>query len=78
MLCIRARFVKSSGNKIRGFIADLELFLQMCGRPVHHWDFFLLASLGTEEAEKVRRSHVAVCHRLPHIQDGRRNVVREV
>ena len=55
----RARFVETSGNKIRGFIADLELFLQMCGRPVHHWGFFLLASLGTEEAEKVRRSHVA-------------------
>ena len=30
----------------------------MCGRPVHHWGFFL-ASLGTEKAEKVRRSHVA-------------------
>ena len=31
----------------------------MRGRPVHHWGFFLLASLGTEEAEKVLRSHVA-------------------
>ena len=26
---------------------------------MHHWGYFLLASLGTEEAEKVRRSHVA-------------------
>ena len=57
-LSSRARFVESSVNKIRGFIADLELFLQMCGRRVHNWGFFLLASLGTEEAEKVRRSHV--------------------
>ena len=31
----------------------------MCAGPVHHLGFFLLASLGTEEAEKVRRSHVA-------------------
>ena len=31
----------------------------MCARPVHHWGYFLLASLGTEEAEKVRRSHLA-------------------
>ena len=31
----------------------------MCGRPVHHWGCFLLASLGTEETEKVRRSQVA-------------------
>ena len=58
-LSSRSLFVESSGNKIRGFIADLELFLQSCGRPVHHWGFFLLASLGTEEAEQVRRSHVA-------------------
>ena len=58
-LSSRARFVESSGNKIRGFIADLELFLRMSSRPVQHWGFFLLASLGTEEAEKVRQSHVA-------------------
>ena len=31
----------------------------MCARPVHHWGYFLMASLGAEEAEKVRRSHVA-------------------
>ena len=42
-------------NKIRGFIADLELFLQMCGRQVHHWGFILLASLGIIETEKVPR-----------------------
>ena len=37
----------------------MELVLRMCGRPVNHWGFCLLASLGTEEAKKVRRSHVA-------------------
>ena len=37
----------------------MELFLQMCGCTVHHWGFILLASLSTEEAKKVRRSHVA-------------------
>ena len=58
-LSSRARFNEASGNKIRGYIADLELYLQMCARPVHHWGYFLLASLGTDEAEKVRRSHVA-------------------
>ena len=31
----------------------------MCGRPVHRWGYFLMASLGAEEAEKVRRSHLA-------------------
>ena len=31
----------------------------MCARPVHHWGYFLMASLGAEEAEKVRRSHLA-------------------
>ena len=33
--------------------------MQMFARPVHHWGYFLLASLGTDEAAKVRRSHVA-------------------
>ena len=31
----------------------------MCARPVHHFDYFLMASLGAEEAEKVQRSHLA-------------------
>ena len=31
----------------------------MCARPLHHWGYFLMASLGAEEAEKVRRSHLA-------------------
>ena len=52
-LSSRARFAESSRNKITKFISDLELFLQMCGRPVHYWGFFFLASLGNEEAEKV-------------------------
>ena len=54
-LASRARFCESTGNKIRGFVADLELYLRMCARPVHHWGYFLMASLGAEEAEKVRR-----------------------
>ena len=45
-------------NTIRSFIADLELYLQMCTRPVQHWGYFLLGSLGTYEGEKVHRSHV--------------------
>lgn len=31
----------------------------MCGRRVHHWNYFLHASLGTGKTEKVRLSHVA-------------------
>ena len=31
----------------------------MCARPVNHWGYFLMDSLGAEEAEKVRRSHLA-------------------
>ena len=53
-----ARFCESAGNKIRGFVADLELYLLMCARPVYHWGYFLMASLGAEEAEKVRRSYL--------------------
>ena len=58
-LASRARFCELAGNKIRGFVADFELYLRMCARPVHHWGYFLMASLGAEEAEKVRRSHLA-------------------
>ena len=58
-LASRPRFCESAGNKIRGFVADFELYLRMCARPVHHWGYFLMASLGAEEAEKVRRSHLA-------------------
>ena len=58
-LASRACFCESAGNKIRGFVADLELYLRMCARPVHHWGYFLMASLGAEDAEKVRRSHFA-------------------
>ena len=58
-LASRARFCESDGNKIRGFVADLELYLRMCARLVHHWGYFLMASLGAEKAEKVRLSHLA-------------------
>ena len=58
-LSSRPRFCESAGNKIKGFVADLELYLRLCGRTVHRWGYFLMASLGAEEAEKVRRSHLA-------------------
>ena len=35
-LASRARFCESAVNKIRGFVADLELFFRMCGRSVHY------------------------------------------
>ena len=55
----RQRFTETSGIKIRAFLADAELFLTLCSRPRDRWGFFVLAWLGSEEAEKVRRSHVA-------------------
>ena len=58
-LASRALFSELANNKIRGFVADLELYLRMCARPVHHWKYFLLALLGAEEAQYVRRSHLA-------------------
>ena len=58
-LASRARFSELAGNKIRGFVAHLELYLRMCARPVYHWGYFLMASLGAEKAEKVQRSHLA-------------------
>ena len=58
-LSSRALFTEASGSKIRGFVSDLKLYLQMCARPVHYWGNFLLASLATEKVEKIRRSHVA-------------------
>ena len=53
------RFTETSGIKIRAFLADAELFLTYCSRPRDRWGFFVLAWLGSEEAEKVRQSHVA-------------------
>ena len=35
-----ARASASGHNKIRGFVADFELYLRMCARPVHHWGTF--------------------------------------
>ena len=58
-LASRARFCELAGNMITGFVADFELYLRMCARPVHHWGYCLMVSLGAEEAEKVRRSHFA-------------------
>ena len=55
----RPRFLESSGVKIRSFLADAELFLTLCNRPRSRWAYFVLSWLGSEEAEKVRRSHVA-------------------
>ena len=58
-LASRARFCESAGFKIRGFVADLELYLRMCARPMHHWGYFLMALLGAEEEAKMRPSHLA-------------------
>ena len=54
----RQRFTETSGIKIRAFLVDAELFLRLCSRSRHRWGFFVLAWLGSEEADKVRRSHV--------------------
>ena len=53
------RFTETSGIKIRAFLADAELFLTLCSRPRDCWGFFVIAWLGSEEAEKIRRLHVA-------------------
>jgi hypothetical protein len=55
----RPRYIESSNVKIRSFLADAELFLTLCNRPRNRWAYFVLSWLGSEEAEKVRRSHVA-------------------
>ena len=55
----RQCFTETSGIKIRAFLADAELFLTLCSRPRDRWGFFVLAWLGSQEAEKVRRSHIA-------------------
>ena len=55
----RERFTQISGIKIRAFLADAELFLTLCSRSRNRWGFFVLAWLGSEEAEKVCRWHVA-------------------
>ena len=47
------------GIEICAFLADAELFLTLCSHPRDRWGFFVLAWLGSEAAEKVRRSHVA-------------------
>ena len=78
-LSCRPRFIEVSGNQIRGFIADLELYLQMCVRPVHYWGYFLLDALGTEEAKK---STALACGRvrcrLKLVQKRSRDPFRQV
>ena len=54
----RQRFTETSGLKICSFLADAELFVTLCDRPCDRWGFFVLSWLGSEEAKKVRRSHV--------------------
>ena len=36
-LASRTRFCESAGNKIKEFVADLEMYLRMCGRFVNRW-----------------------------------------
>ena len=54
----RQRYTKASGFKICSFVSDYELFLTFCNRPRDSWGFFILAWLGSEEAEKTRRSYI--------------------
>ena len=51
----RQRFTETWGIEICAFLADAELFLTLCSHPRDRWGFFVLAWLGSEEAEKVRR-----------------------
>ena len=55
----RQRFTESTGMKIRACLADAKLFLKLCGRPRNRWAQFVLSWLGSDESEKVRRSHIA-------------------
>ena len=53
----RQRYTEASGIRIRAFVEVAENFLEMCARPRDRWSRFILSWLGTNEAEKVRRSH---------------------
>ena len=53
------RFSKSSGQKIRAFLNDVEFLLTLCNRPRERCGYFVLSWLGSEEADKVRRAHFA-------------------
>ena len=55
----RQRFTETSAIKIRAFVSDAKLFFMLCSHPRDRWGSFVLAWLGSEKAEKVRRSHVA-------------------
>ena len=55
----RQRYTEASGLKIRSFLSDSEIVLTLCNRPRDRWGFCILAWLGSEEAEKARRSHNA-------------------
>ena len=55
----RQRFTEASGFKICSFLPDAELFLTLCNRPRDRLGFFILFWLGSEKAEKDRRSHIA-------------------
>ena len=54
----RPWFTEASGMKIRAFLNDSELFLQLCGRPRARWGLFVMSWLGFAESDKVRRSHI--------------------
>ena len=54
----RVRFTEASNLKIRSFLAAAKLFLTLCNRPRDLWGYFILSWLGSEKAEKVRRSHI--------------------
>ena len=55
----RQRFTEASGPITRSFLAVAELFLILCNRPRDGLGCFIFFWHDSEEAEKVRRSHIA-------------------
>ena len=51
----RPQFMKASSVRIRAFLENAEIFLEMCGRSRARWARFILSLLGANEAKKVRR-----------------------
>ena len=55
----RQRLTEISGTKIRAFLADAKLFLTLYSRLQDRKSYIVLAWLGSDKAEILRRSHVA-------------------
>lgn len=55
----RKKFTEISWKRVRVFFDDTELFLELCGRSRDRWVLLVLSLIGVNEAEKVRRRHLA-------------------